>query len=124
MLHIDDTLRFDGQRVTGDVAVRGGHFYSDKAPGLALVAVAPVRLAYPFVANPASREGIATLSYLATVVTAGIPGVIAALVVFWLAGALGASRGGAAFSACVFGLGSPAWCYATLSTDIRSRRPV
>jgi hypothetical protein len=114
VLYIDDTLRFDRERVTGDVAVRDGHFYSDKAPGLALVAVAPVRLAYPFVANPASREGIATLSYIATVVTAGIPGVIAALVVFWLAGVLGASRGAAAFSAWVFGLGSPAWCYATL----------
>src|SRR4051812_29157832 len=41
-LRIDDTMRFDGARVTGDVARYRGHFYSDKAPGAALVAIAPV----------------------------------------------------------------------------------
>src|SRR5262245_27458918 len=114
VLHIDDTMRFDGERVTGDVARLGGHFYSDKAPGLALVAVVPVAIAHPFVARPGSREGIAVLSYLATIVTAAVPGVAAALLIFYVAGLLGASRGTAAFAAVVFGFGSPAWGYATL----------
>jgi len=114
VLHIDDTMRFEGERVTGDVARLGGHFYSDKAPGLALVAVVPVAIAHPFVESPDSREGIAVLSYLATIVTAAVPGVVTALLIFYVAGLLGASRGTAAFAAAVFGFGSPAWGYATL----------
>ena len=107
-------MTFDGQRITGDLAEHDGHLYSDKAPGLALAAIPPVAIAYPFVAEPASRGGIARLTYLATVITAAIPTVITALLIFWLAGALGASNGGALFAAAVFGLGTPAWCYATL----------
>lgn len=113
-LYIDHTMRFDGERVTGDVARVGGHFYSDKAPGLALVAVGPVAIAHLFVQEPDSREGIAVLSYVATIVTAAIPGVVAALLIFYVTGALGASRGAAVFSATVCGLGSPFWGYATL----------
>jgi hypothetical protein len=113
-LRIDDTMYFEGHAITGDVAKHDGHLYSDKAPGLALLAIPPVALAYPLVAKPASRAGIALLSYWATIVTAGIPGVIAALLVFRLAGLIGATPGAAVFAAAVFGLGSPAWCYATL----------
>jgi hypothetical protein len=113
-LQIDDTMRFHGQRVTGDVARVGGHYYSDKAPGLALAAIAPVAIAHPFVARPSSREGIAVLSYIATIVTAAVPGAVTALLIFFVAGALGASRGAAALAAAVFGVGSPAWGYSTL----------
>ena len=113
-LRIDDTVQFQGRRVTGDLAWHHGHTYSDKAPGLALVAVAPVMIAYVFVTEPASRAGIAALSYIATLAAAALPTVLAALLVLWLAEALGASRGGAVFAAAVFGLGTPAWCYATL----------
>jgi hypothetical protein len=113
-LRIDDTVQFQGRRVTGDLARHHGHTYSDKAPGLALVAVAPVMIAYVFLTEPASRAGIAALSYIATLAAAALPTVLAALLVLWLAEALGASRGGAVFAAAVFGLGTPAWCYATL----------
>ena len=74
----------------------------------------PVALSYPFLAEPSSPGGIAVLSYIATVITAAIPTVIAALLVFRLAGDLGSTRSGALFAAVVYGLGSPAWCYATL----------
>jgi hypothetical protein len=113
-LRIDDTVRFDGRLITGDLAEHEDHLYSDKAPGLALAAVPAVALAYPFVAEPQSSHGIARLSYVATIVTAALPGVLAGLLVFHLAGVFGAGLGASAFAAAVFGLGSPAWCYATL----------
>jgi hypothetical protein len=113
-LRIDDTVRFHGRFVTGDLAQRDGHLYSDKAPGLAFVAIAPVAIARAVVPEPASRAGIATVSYIATVVTAGLPTVLAALLVLWLARRLGATRSAGVFAAAVFGLGTPAWCYATL----------
>jgi hypothetical protein len=113
-LRIDDTVHYQGRLVTGDLARYDGHVYSDKAPGLALVAVPPVAIVQPLLVEPTSRASIATLSYLATVAAAGLPTVLAAVLVFWLAEALGATRGGALFAAAVFGLGTPAWCYATL----------
>ena len=113
-MRIDDTVYFDGRRITGDLAEYNGHFYSDKPPGLALVAVPVVALTRPLVADPGSRQGIAVLSYIATVVTAGLPTVLAALLVFHLAGVFGASRAASLFGALVFGLASPAWPYATL----------
>jgi MFS family permease len=113
-LRVDDTASFDGRRITGDLASYKGHLYSDKAPGLALAAVPVVGAARTFVEHPASREGIAILSYIATVLTAALPSVLAALLVFYLADAFGASHGAAVAGALVFGLGSPAWAYATL----------
>jgi hypothetical protein len=113
-LTIDQTVRYKGELITGDLALHDGHYYSDKAPGLALAAIPAVAVAHPFVRDPASPAGIALLSYLATVVTAGLPTMIAAVLLFDLALLLGATRGGALFAALVFGLGSPAWCYATL----------
>ena len=113
-LRVDDTAYFDGRRITGDLANYKGHLYSDKAPGVALAAVPVVAAARTFVEHPASREGIAILSYVATVLTAALPSMLAAVLVFYLAGALGASHGAAVVGALVFGLGSPAWAYATL----------
>jgi hypothetical protein len=113
-LQIDDTVHFDGRLITGDLSQFENHFYSDKAPGLALLAVPPVALMYPFLTAPQSPTGIATLSYIATVLTAALPTVFTALMILYLSKKLGASRRAAAFSAIVFGLGTPAWCYATL----------
>ena len=113
-LRIDRTGLWDGRVVTRDFARRDGHAYSDKAPGLALAAVPAVALAELFVAEPASRRGITLLSYVATLVTAALPTALVALGVFWIATALGTTSGGAAFAAATFGLGTPAWCYATV----------
>ena len=111
---IDDTVHFAGRLITGDLSRYDGHFYSDKAPGLALLAVPPVAMAHPFVAAPQSPRGIATLSYIATLLTAALPTVFTALIILYLSGKLGASPRAAMLAAMVFGLGSPAWCYATL----------
>lgn len=111
-VQIDDTGRWQGELVTGDLARRGTHLYSDKAPGLALTAVPVVAVAR--LLTPASKAGLATLAYVATVATAAVPTVLAACLLFWLALQLGSSAGGAAFAAATFGLGTPAWCYATL----------
>jgi hypothetical protein len=113
-LRIDNTAHFDGHLVTGDLARHDGHLYSDKAPGLALAALLPFVIAEPMVGDPNSRGGIAALSYAATLGAAGLPTVVSALLVFWLAGSLGCTRRAAAFAAAAFGVATPAWCYATL----------
>jgi hypothetical protein len=94
---------------TGDRARFGGHFYSDKAPGLALAAV-PVVAAARFVA-PRS-PGFWT--YAATVGVVGLPLALAAVALFFAARRLGSGIGGAAFGALVWGVGTPALSYGTL----------
>ena len=113
-LRIDDTVSVDGQLITGDLTKHGGHIYSDKAPGLALLAVPLLALTQPFVAEPQSPAGIASLSYIATLFSASLPTILTALIILHLCSRFGATPAAAAFSALVFGLGSPAWCYSTL----------
>ncbi len=103
------TLRIDDyHRNTGDKARWDGHYYSDKAPGLALAAVPAVAAARPFTAD------VAWLSWLATLWTAALPTALAAFLLCGAARRLGATAGGATFAALVFGLATPAWAYATL----------
>jgi hypothetical protein len=99
---------------TGDRALVDGHAYSDKAPGQALTAV-PLAAAWSAVIpSPQSPTSLALLAYATTVVAAGLPTVVAALSLAWSARALGASTSGGLVSAIAFGIGSPAWVYATL----------
>jgi hypothetical protein len=103
------TLRIDEyHQNTGDKARWQGHYYSDKAPGLALWAVPAVAAARPLTGD------IAWLSWLATVWAAALPTALAAALLFRAARRLGATDGGALFAAVVFGLGTPAFAYATL----------
>ena len=98
------TLQIDAYQLhTGDRAFWRGHYYTDKAPGASLLALAPVQAAR-FVSraagvDPASFPGIAWTSYVAAVVTSGIFTVIAALCVFWLSLRWGATTGAALFAA-------------------------
>jgi hypothetical protein len=113
------TLRIDTfENCTGDRSIHDGHFYSDKAPGVAFAAV-------PFVAagrlvcraagvEPESSTGIATLSYVATVATGGLGTAFAGVCLFFVSRRFGASAGAAAVAALVFGLGTPMWAYATI----------
>ena len=115
----EHTLNIDPFRLaTGDKAFDNGHYYSDKAPGLALTAVPVVALARPvlhaFGGDPETYAGIALLSYLATVFTAGLFTAIAGVTLFTLCLDLGANDKGALFAAIVFGLGSPIWTLATI----------
>ena len=113
------TLVIDGfHESTGDRAVAGGHYYSDKAPGVSLLALIPVeavRLANRAAgAAPDSDAAIARTSYAATVVVSGLFTVAAALCILWLSLSWGYTRGAALFAASAYGVATPAWCYATL----------
>jgi hypothetical protein len=113
------TLRIDAfADCTRDRSVFGGHYYSDKAPGLSLAAVPVVALARPLLRvlgrDPDDPAGLAFLSHLATVLTAGLLTALAGQHLYTLAVELGASPGGALFAALTFGLGTPIWALATL----------
>jgi hypothetical protein len=113
------TLQIDAyHESTGDKALRLGHYYSDKAPGASLLALAPVALARGVSrlahVDPEGDVGIAWTSYVATVVTSGLFTLVAALLVMRLALFWGFSRGAAIFAATAYGIASPAWCYATI----------
>jgi hypothetical protein len=113
------TLQIDAYQLhTGDRALWRGHYYTDKAPGASLVALAPVQAARVIGraagVDPASFPGIAWTSYVASLVTSGVFTVIAALCVFRLSLRWGASTGAAVFAAAAYGIATPAWAYATL----------
>jgi hypothetical protein len=113
------TLQIDAYYLhTGDRALWEGHYYSDKAPGASLLALAPVAVARGVArlvhVDPEGYPGIAWTSYVATVATSGLFTLIAALLVMQLALRWGFSRGAAVFAATAYGIASPAWCYATL----------
>jgi hypothetical protein len=103
---------------TGDKALWEGHFYSDKAPGLALSAV-PVLQAVRVVLrvvhkDPSESKSINAEKYLLTIICVALPSAVMAGALFMLALKLGASVNGAGFAAVTLGLATPFWCYATL----------
>ena len=113
------TLQIDAYSLhTGDRALWQDHYYSDKAPGVSLLALVPAGIARAMArragVDPASYAGIAWTSYLATIVTSAAFTVVAALAVMWLALRWGYSTGAAVFAATAYGVATPAWCYATL----------
>jgi hypothetical protein len=113
------TLQIDAYSLhTGDRALWNGHYYTDKAPGQSLTALAPVEAARLVSraagVDPASFPGIAWTSYVAALVTSALFTVVAALCVFWLSLRWGATPAAALFAASAYGLASPAWAYATL----------
>ncbi len=115
----EHTLTIDPFRLsTGDKALFNGHYYSDKAPGLAFAAVPVVALVRPFLlaagGDPETYGGLALLSYLATVFTAGLLTALAGVSLYSLSIELGASRTGALFGAIAFGLATPIWTLATI----------
>ena len=113
------TLTIDAYHAnSGDKAGFRGHFYLDKPPGTSFTAL-------PFVAatngvlrvvgiDPESNRGVVAGSYVASLTASSVPALLAALAVWWVALAFGASMGGALFAAGVFALGSPMFTYATV----------
>src|SRR5262249_49658803 len=113
------TLVIDAYQLhTGDRAFHDGHYYSDKAPGQSLMALPPAAIARVVSravgVDPEGFAGLAWISYVAAVSTAGLFTLGAALVVFAITRRWGYSRGAAIFAATGYGLATPAWCYATL----------
>jgi len=115
----EGTLNIDPfMRSTGDKAFHDGHYYSDKAPGIGLTAVPLVAAVRPiyraFGGDPETYEGLALLSYLSTVATAGLFTALAGVSLFTLCLELGTSYGAALFAALTFAVATPIWTLATI----------
>jgi hypothetical protein len=103
---------------TEDKALFQGHYYSDKAPGVALLAVPSVAAVRPLLrwagVDPLSPRGLVAESYVATLVAVSLPAALMAACMFVLALRLGSTAGGAAFAALSLGLATPIWAWATI----------
>ncbi len=113
------TLRITAYHAnTGDKSRVGNEYFSDKAPGHALLAVPFVAVARAGMklagADPLSPTSLMWLLYLCSLTTAALPAAAAALGFLWLARKMGASEGGALFGALVFAVGTPIFSYATV----------
>jgi hypothetical protein len=113
------TLRIDAyHQNTEDKAFANGHYYSDKAPGLALfavpIAVSTRSLLRVVGVDPASAAGLTDLAYWLTVFAVGLPMALACSCLFWIALRLGSSVSASAFAATAMGLATPMWAYSTL----------
>src|ERR1700686_4443696 len=112
-------LRIDAfHQNTEDKAFANGHYYSDKAPGLALLAVPIAEATRPILRalniDPESPRGLVDLAYCLTVFAVALPMAAACVCLFWIAVALGASVNASAFAAVALGLATPMWAYSTL----------
>ena len=115
----EHTLRIDSyQSNTEDKALFQGHFYSDKAPGQALMALPFVAISRPALqlvgVDPSSPRGLVAQSYVATLFSSSIPMALAACCLYWIALRLGSPPNAAAFGAISLGLATPNWAFATL----------
>jgi hypothetical protein len=113
------TLQIDDfQLNTGDKAFANGHYYSDKAPGVALLSVPIAEGLRPLLrmagVDPASSRGLAFLAYGLTVFAVALPMAAACAALFWIALQLGSSMNASAFAAIALGLATPMWAYSTL----------
>ncbi|MBV9574928.1 MAG: hypothetical protein JOY93_12815 [Acidobacteriales bacterium] len=103
---------------TEDKALARGHYYSEKAPGLVLLAVPVAAGARPLLRStgidPDSPRGLVATSYLACVFSVGLPAALACICLFLIALELGSSTHASAFGALGMGLATPMWAYATL----------
>jgi hypothetical protein len=110
------TLAIDAyEENTGDKAERDGHLYSDKAPGVSLMAV-PLYAALNAVAGHLRETDRfqAWASYLCTLWAVSLPSAVAVVMLYLLGGCLGASPPVAAAVALAYALGTLAFPYSTL----------
>lgn len=100
---------------TGDKALVRGHYYSDKAPGVSLLALPVHLLAHAL--RPDLRETDrfqAASSYACTVWAVGLPSALAVLALYRLLVSLAVPRLAAASIAVAYALGTLAFPYSTL----------
>lgn len=70
---------------TPDKALAGGHYYSDKAPGTAALALAPFAITHRLLRQPDSKSGWLATSWVACVVALAVPTALGAVALFgWL----------------------------------------
>ncbi len=105
----------DYDRNTGDVAIRDGHHYSDKAPGVALLAVPAYAAVHPFAGGQRPRGRLVHAgAYLATVWAVSVPSALTVAILFRLALTIGATPAAAAAVAVAYAFGTLAFPYSTL----------
>jgi len=106
-----------------------GHYYSDKAPGMAFLALpvvvatgavlaardpeAAAREGYPWIDNGNLLVGIRVFERVAPVLTSGSLAALEVVALYVVAVGLTGSIGAALFAALVFGFATPAWGWAT-----------
>src|SRR5438105_1862232 len=110
----EHTLRIDSYHInTEDKAVFRGHYYSDKAPGVALFAVPGVAASRPVLrllgVDPQSPRGLLAQSYVAAVAAVCLPSALAAGCLFLVAQKLGSSPPAGLFAALSMALATPIW---------------
>ena len=115
----EHTLRIDAYHEnTGDKALYQGHYYSDKAPGQALLAVPAAAASRPLLravgVDPHSPPGLVATSYLASLFAVALPTALGCACLFLIALRLGSGEAAAGFAALAMGLATPIWPYATL----------
>jgi hypothetical protein len=100
---------------TGDKARVGGHYYSDKAPGLSFAAVPVYSLFRLFRGLFATEHGfIVAASYFVTVFTIGVAGAALGTLIYGASRKLGATAEGAVLAAVGYGLGTTAFPFSTM----------
>jgi len=111
----DHTLRIDRYAIgLADRSAYQGHFYTDKAPGLSLLAVPAYALLRLLLPHPFFAPSLFfVVRYLLTVVVDGLPSALfVGLLYPFLATMIGRRR--AALLACGYGLGTMAWALSAL----------
>ena len=113
------TLTIDAYHYnTGDKAFSKGHYYSDKAPGVAFLAVPFVVAARPvlkaFGVDPTSIRGLVALAYVATICAVSLPAAVGGACLFLIALRLGAAVDAASFAALSLGLATPYWANSSM----------
>jgi hypothetical protein len=100
---------------TGDKALWQGHYYSDKAPGTALLAVPFAAVARHVMRAFTNQESAILMAEARTsvLVCSTIPMALATIAIYLIARRLHCGRAGAIIAACAYGLGTPAWAYGT-----------
>ena len=117
------TASIDAYRTnTGDEALRQGHYYCDKAPGVSWLAVPAYAVAHALWApgvGPAGRRAappgfLAGAAWASTVWAVGLPSALSVVALALLLAALGLSLRARLALAAAYGLATLAWPYSTL----------
>jgi hypothetical protein len=110
------TLRIDAyEGNTGDKAERDGHFYSDKAPGVSLMAVPVYAVVHALAGQLRETDRFqAWASYLCTLWAVSLPSAVAVVMLYLVCGVLGLAPPVAAAVTLAYAFGTLAFPYSTL----------
>jgi hypothetical protein len=109
------TFRIDRwASTTFDIATLGGHYYSDKAPGLGLLAVPAHALYVRAFGAPTHAEAVRAALHWATSGSVSLASALAGGLFYLIVLGRGYSRGTAAFVTLGWLLATPAFAYSTL----------